>query len=400
MATDEALFNPLTPEFHANPYPFYQRMRETDPVHLSPLGLWVLTRYDDCVTSLRDPRFGRDGFEAILSAQYGEESETGRLPRSMLFRDPPDHTRLRSLVNRAFTPRVIEGMRGQIKAVVDRLLDQVARRGHMDVIADLAYPLPVTVICDMLGVPVGDHEQMRDWSSDIIRSLDAIGIPSDDSVVERGRVGRRGIADYFRALLPERRRQPRADLLSSLIAVEEQGDRLTEGELLATCVLLFIAGHETTVNLIGNGLLALLRHPGELERLRSEPGLIGSAVEELLRFDSPVQRTARITSAEVEVGGKTLPPGAFVVTAIGAANRDPRHFPDPDRLDIGRSDNRHIAFGFGIHFCLGAPLARVEGQLALGTLMRRMPKLRLASPDLEWRESSTLRGLKALPVEF
>jgi pimeloyl-[acyl-carrier protein] synthase len=352
------------------------------------------------VTSLRDPRFGRDGFEAILSAQYGEESETGRLPRSMLFRDPPDHTRLRSLVNRAFTPRVIEGMRGQIQAVVDRLLDQVERRGHMDVIADLAYPLPVTVICDMLGVPVGDHEQMRDWSSDIIRSLDAIGIPSDDSVVERGRVGRRGIADYFRALLPERRRHPRADLLSSLIAVEEQGDRLTEGELLATCVLLFIAGHETTVNLIGNGLLALLRHPEELERLRSEPALIGSAVEELLRFDSPVQRTARITNAEVEVGGKTLPPGAFVVTAIGAANRDPRHFPDPDRLDIGRSENRHIAFGFGIHFCLGAPLARVEGQLALGTLMRRMPKLRLASPDLEWRESSTLRGLKALPVEF
>ena len=400
MATDEALFNPLTPEFHANPYPFYQRMRESDPVHQSPLGLWVLTRYDDCVTSLRDPRFGRDGFEAILSAQYGEESETGRLPRSMLFRDPPDHTRLRSLVNRAFTPRVIEGMRGQIQAVVDRLLDQVERRGHMDVIADLAYPLPVTVICDMLGVPVGDHEQMRDWSSDIIRSLDAIGIPSDDSVVERGRVGRRGIADYFRALLPDRRRHPRADLLSSLIAVEEQGDRLTEGELLATCVLLFIAGHETTVNLIGNGLLALLRHPEELERLRSEPALIGSAVEELLRFDSPVQRTARITNAEVEVGGKTLPPGAFVVTAIGAANRDPRHFPDPDRLDIGRSENRHIAFGFGIHFCLGAPLARVEGQLALRALMQRMPKLRLAGPDLEWRESSTLRGLKALPVEF
>jgi cytochrome P450 len=400
MATDEALFNPLTPEFHANPYPFYQRMRETDPVHLSPLGLWVLTRYDDCVTSLRDPRFGRDGFEAILSAQYGDESETGRLPRSMLFRDPPDHTRLRSLVNRAFTPRVIEGMRGQIQAVVDRLLDQVEPRGHMDVIGDLAYPLPVTVICDMLGVPVGDHEQMRDWSSDIIRSLDAIGIPSDDSVVERGRVGRRGIADYFRALLPERRRYPRADLLSSLIAVEEQGDRLTEGELLATCVLLFIAGHETTVNLIGNGLLALLWHPAELERLRAQPALIGSAVEELLRFDSPVQRTARITNAEVEVGGKTLPAGAFVVTAIGAANRDPRHFPDPDRLDIGRSENRHIAFGFGIHFCLGAPLARVEGQLALGALMRRMPKLRLAGPDLEWRESSTLRGLKALHVEF
>jgi cytochrome P450 len=249
------------------------------------------------VASLRDPRFGRDGFEAILAAQYGEESDRGRLPRSMLFRDPPDHTRLRSLVNRAFTPRVIEGMRGQIQAVVDRLLDRVERGGHMDVIADLAYPLPVTVICDMLGVPVDDHERIKDWSSDIVRSLDAIGLPSDDSIVERGRVGRRGIADYFRALLPERRRQPRADLLSSLIAAEEQGDRLTEGELLATCVLLFIAGHETTVNLIGNGLLALLRHPDQLARLRAEPGLIGSAIEELLRFDSPVQRTARITNA-------------------------------------------------------------------------------------------------------
>ncbi|MGH7349418.1 MAG: cytochrome P450, partial [Candidatus Rokuibacteriota bacterium] len=291
-------------------------------------------------------------------------------------------------------------MRPQIQVVVDRLLDRVERSRRMDVIADLAYPLPVTVICEMLGVPVGDHERIKDWSSDIIRSLDAIGIPSDDRIVERGRAGRRGLADYFRALLPERRRHPRADLLSSLIAVEEQGDRLTEAELLSTCVLLFIAGHETTVSLIGNGLLALLRHPAEIERLRAEPGLIGSAVEELLRFDSPVQRTARITNAEVEMGGKTIPKGAFVVIAIGAANRDPAHFPDPDRLDIGRHDNRHIAFGFGIHFCLGAPLARVEGQLALGALIRRIPKLRLASPDLEWRESSTLRGLKALPVEF
>jgi cytochrome P450 len=284
--------------------------------------------------------------------------------------------------------------------VVDRLLDRVESHGGMDVIDDLAYPLPVTVICDMLGVPAGDHEQIKAWSSDIIRSLDAIGIPSDPTIVERGRVGRRGIADYFRALLPERRRRPRADLLSSLIAVEEQGDRLTEGELLATCVLLFIAGHETTVNLIGNGLLALLRHPGELARLRREPALIGSAVEELLRYDSPVQRTARITNTEVELGGKTIPKGAFVVTAIGAANRDPAHFPDPDRLDVARADNRHMAFGFGIHFCLGAPLARVEGQLALGTLLQRMPGLRLGAQPLEWRESSTLRGLKALPVEF
>ena len=394
------LFDPLSPAFYADPYPAYRRLRETDPVWLSPLGLWILTGYDDCVMSLRDPRFGRDGFEAILSAQYGEESEPGRLPRSMLFRDPPDHTRLRSLVNRAFTPRVIEGMREQIEGVVHRLLDRVQGRGQMDVIADLAYPLPVTVICDMLGVPVADHEQIRAWSSDTIRSLDAIGIPSDPSIIERGRAGRRGIAEYFRGLLPERRRHPRADLLSSLIAAEEQGDRLTEGELLATCVLLFIAGHETTVNLIGNGLLALLQHPDQLERLRREPGLISRAVEELLRFDSPVQRTARITNAEVELGGKTIPKGAFVVTAIGAANRDPAHFPDPDRLDIARADNRHIAFGFGIHFCLGAPLARVEGQLAIGALLERMPRLRLAGPERQWRESSTLRGLKTLPVVF
>jgi cytochrome P450 len=196
------LFNPLSPEFHTDPYPFYRRLREADPVYLSSLGLWILTRYDDCVTSLRDPRFGRDGFEAILAAQYGEESETGRLPRSMLFRDPPDHTRLRSLVNRAFTPRVIEGMRPQIQGVVDGLLDRVERHRGMDVIADLAYPLPVTVICDMLGVPAGDHEQIKDWSSDIICSLDAIGIPSDDSIVERGRVGRRGIADFSARACP------------------------------------------------------------------------------------------------------------------------------------------------------------------------------------------------------
>jgi hypothetical protein len=397
---DPDLFDPLSPEVHADPYPFYRRLREADPVYLSPIGLWILTGYDDCVTSLRDPRFGRDGFEAILAAQYGEETGAERLPRSMLFRDPPDHTRLRALVNRAFTPRVIEGMRSQIQGVVDHLLDRVERRGGMDVIADLAYPLPVTVICDMLGVPAGDHEQIRHWSSDIIRSLDAIVMPSDPAIVERGRVGRRGLADYFRALLPERRRHPRADLLSSLLAVEEQGDRLTEGELLATCVLLFIAGHETTVNLIGNGLLALLRHPAELDRLRRQPALIGSAVEELVRYDSPVQRTARITNAPVELGGRTIPPGAFVVTVIGAANRDPAQFPDPDRLDVARAENRHIAFGFGIHFCLGAPLARVEGQLALGTLLRRLPRLRLTGAALEWRESSTLRGLRALPVEF
>jgi pimeloyl-[acyl-carrier protein] synthase len=395
----EALFNPFLPEFHADPYPFYHRLRATDPVHQTPMGFWVLTRYDDVVMVLRDPRFGRDAFEPMLAAIYGDAKEPGRLPRSMLFRDPPDHTRLRALVSKAFTPRVIESMRSHIQDIVDRLLDRVRDANGMDVIADLAYPLPVTVICEMLGVPPGDQDTIRQWSSDVARSLDAIGVPSDAEIVARGRAARRELGDYFRRLLPERRRHPRDDLLSLLIAAEEAGDKLSEGELLATCVLLFIAGHETTVNLIGNGLLALLRHPDQLTRLRDDPALIHSAVEELLRYDSPVQRTARITNTDVEVDGRTIAKGSMVVAAIGAANRDPAHFPEPDRLDIARRDNRHVAFGFGIHFCLGAPLARVEGQIALGTLLRRMPRMTVAGTPA-WRESSTLRGLTALPVTF
>lgn len=400
MATTEILFDPYRPEFHADPYPFYHRLRREDPVHQSPMGFWVLTRYEDVVTVLRDPRFGREGFEQLFTAVYGEETDPGRLPRSMLVRDPPDHTRLRALVNKAFTPRVVEGMRRHIREIVDHLLDRVEAARAMDVIADLAYPLPVTVICEMLGVPTEDQEPIKRWSSDVARSLDALGMPADLEIVERGRAGRRALGEYFRRLLPERRKRPGPDLLTSLIAAEEQGDRLTEGELLAMCVLLFIAGHETTVNLIGNGLLALLRHPGELERLRTDPALIPGAVEELLRYDGPVQRTARITQAEVEVDGRQIDKGAMVVAVIGAANRDPAHFPDPDRLDVARRDNRHLAFGFGIHFCLGAPLARVEGQLAIGSVLRRLPGLRLATDAPEWRESSTLRGLKRLPVTF
>jgi len=397
MAASEELFNPFRPEFHADPYPFYHRLRSVEPVHQTSMGFWVLTRYDDVVMVLRDPRFGRDGFEHLLAAVYGDDRESGRLSRSMLFRDPPDHTRLRALVSKAFTPRVIESMRAHIREIVDRLLDRVQDSHGMDVIADLAYPLPVTVICEMLGVPAGDQGAIRQWSSDVARSLDAIGMPSDAEIVTRGRAARRELADYFRRLLPERRRHPQDDLLSLLIAAEEAGDKLSEGELLATCILLFIAGHETTVNLIGNGALALLRHPDQLGRLRDDPALIHSAVEELLRYDSPVQRTARITNTDVEVDGRTIAKGSMVVAAIGAANRDPAHFPEPDRLDIARRDNRHVAFGFGIHFCLGAPLARVEGQIALGTLLRRMPRMTVAGTPA-WRESSTLRGLTALPV--
>ncbi len=400
MATTDVLFNPFLPEFHADPYPAYRRLRELDPVHQTPLGLWILTRYDDVLMSLRDARFGREGFAPLLEAAYGSPGEAGTLPRSMLFQDPPDHTRLRSLVSKAFTPRVIEGMRAHIQEIVDRLLDRVEGKGGMDVIEDLAYPLPVTVICEMLGVPVKDHPAIRQWSADVARSLDALGLGASDEVVERGRAGRRALGDYFRRLVPERRRHLENDLLSGLIAAEEQGDKLSEGELISTCILLFIAGHETTVNLIGNGMLALLRHADQLRLLREEPALITSAIEEFLRYDSPVQRTARVCSERVEVGGRTIDKGAMVVAAIGAANRDPAHFSDPDRLDITRRDNRHVSFGFGIHFCLGAPLARVEGQVAIGTLLRRHPRFTLATATPEWRESSTLRGLKTLPLSF
>ena len=394
MTSTEVEFNPFLPEFHANPYPFYHRLRAADPVHRTGMGLWVLTRYDDVVTVLRDPRFGREGFDQILANVYGEGA------RSMLFRDPPDHTRLRGLVSQAFTPRMIERMRSHIQEIVDRLLDRVQNANAMDVILDLAYPLPVTVICEMLGVPTDAHSGIRQWSADLARSVDAIGMPTDEDVVKRGRAAQQALLDYFRDLIGERRQAPRDDLLSLLIAAEEQGDKLTEGELLITCNLLFVAGHETTVNLIGNGLLALLNHPDELAKLRADPALLPGAVEELLRYDSPVQRTGRITNTDVEIDGRNIAKGSFVVTAIGAANRDPAHFPDPDRLDITRRDNRHVAFGFGIHFCLGAPLARLEGQIAIGTLLRRMPGLRLATSTLEWRESSTLRGLKRLPVTF
>jgi cytochrome P450 len=400
VASSEVVFNPLLPEFHADPYPFYRQLREEDPVHQSPLGIWVLTRYDDAVMVLRDPRFGREGLAELMEGRLGAGSVRPANTRDMLFRDPPDHTRLRALVSRAFTPRVVEAMRPHIQEIVDGLLDGVEGARGMDVIEDLAYPLPVRVICEMLGVPIADQEVFKGWSADIARSLDASILPAGSEVITRGQEAGDALREYFRSLIAGRRKQPRPDLLSALIAAEEQGDKLSEPELVATCVLLLIAGHETTVNLIGNGLLALLRHPDQLRALAADPALIQTGVEELLRFDGPVQRTGRMTMADVEIGGKPIPKGSIVAAVIGAANRDPAHFADPDRLDIARRENRHIAFGFGIHFCLGAPLARIEGQVAIGTLLRRMPALKLVSDTPEWRESSVLRGLKTLPVTF
>jgi pimeloyl-[acyl-carrier protein] synthase len=392
-------FNPMDPEFLADPYPTYHRLRAEAPVHYSPLGFWVLTRYEDVAAVLRDARFIKEPLAALVAARFGSEVPRG-VGLSMLDRDPPDHTRLRGLVSKAFTPRVVEGLRPRIQEIVDGLIARAEAAGSMDLIEEFAYPIPVNVICEMMGVPVQDHERFKGWSLDIARGLDSIWLPPDSEIPRRSAAARHAISDYFRELIAQRRASPRSDLLSALIAAEEAGDKLNEEELLATCILILIAGHETTVNLIGNGVLALLRNPEELRRLRATPGLITTAVEELLRYDGPVQRTARVASDDVTIGGHTIRKGEMVMPFIGAADRDPAQFPEPDRLDLARADNRHIAFGWGIHFCLGAPLARVEGQIAINTLVQRLPRLALVSDAVEYRQSLTLRGLKALPVKF
>ncbi|HJY84582.1 MAG TPA: cytochrome P450 [Candidatus Binatia bacterium] len=391
-------FNPLLPEFRANPYPLYYRLRAEDPVHRSTLtGFWVLSRYADVAMVLRDNRFSRKDSATFLGERFGAGPVQQVYSKWMLFRDPPDHTRLRNLVNKAFTPRAIENLRPRIQEIVDFLIDAVANVGAMDVMVDFAYPLPVIVICEMLGVPSADRDRFKDWSGDIARTLDPIQTPE---MAERGNAVVQNVAEYFHALISERRRNPQEDMLSSLIAAEEQGDKLSEEELLATCILLFSAGHETTVNLIGNGTLALLQHPDQLAKLRDNPELIQSAIEESLRYDSPVQLTGRWVNEDVEIGSQVIHGGEMVLTLLGAANRDPVQFPDPDRFDITRSDNRHLAFGQGIHFCLGAALARLEAQLAIGTLLRRLPKLTRQTTTPEWREAFTLRGLRVLPVTF
>ncbi|HEY7140592.1 MAG TPA: cytochrome P450 [Methylomirabilota bacterium] len=393
-----AELNFLDPAFLEDPYPAYHRLRAEDPVHRHPLGFYVLTRYDDVAGFLRDGRFGKGGYQALFESRFGSGPDGPWLPMSMLFRDPPDHTRLRALVSKAFTPRVVEGLRAHIQAIVDRLLDGLAGAGRVDVVEALAYPLPVTVISELLGVPAGDSETVKVWSRDVARALDAIALPVAPEVIERGSRATEEIAQYFRGLVEERRRRPGDDLLSGLVEAEEAGDRLSERELLATCLLLYVAGHETTVNLIGNGLLILLRHPAERRRLEADPGLLPGAIEELLRYDGPVQRVGRMASRDAEIAGVQIPQGSLVLGLLGAANRDPAHFPEPDRLDLGRDQPRHLAFGSGIHYCLGAPLARIEAQVAIGTVLRRFPALALAAERPVWRPSSTLRGLEALTV--
>ncbi len=388
-------FDPRSPEFRRNPYPYYDMLRSAVPVfHWETWNVIFLTRHDDCSELLRDNRLGH--------GSMGEPSPTQQAlfamqSQWMLFKDPPDHTRLRGLVHKAFTPRMVEQLRGVTQSIADRLLDQVQAAGSMDLIADLAYPLPVTVIAAMLGIPEADRDAFHEWSDALARSLD---LTEDPAVYARATVAAATFTEYLRELADRRRVEPRDDLLSALVAVEEAGEHLTESELYATCALLLVAGHETTINLIGNGTLALLQHPEQLQLLRQEPTLLRTAVEELLRYDSPVQMTSRIVLAPLTIRGKTLAKGQQVSFMLGAANRDPEVFANADRLDIQRKNNPHLAFGSGIHYCLGAPLARLEGQIAFETLLRRMPNLALATTTPVYRDNYVLRGLETLPVAF
>jgi hypothetical protein len=393
----------FTKEMLQDPYPTYHRLRSDDPVHWDAAdGRWVLTRYDDIATVLRSPAASSDRSSALAAlAPTSVRPLLAFRANSMLNTDAPKHTRLRALVTKAFTARAVEVMTEKIERLVDGFLDAVQARGRMDVIADLAYPLPVTVIADMLGVPPEDRDQFKRWSDDLAL-LAGSSSTSDMTLDQFHRIAQafQDLTAYFARIVAERRVQPRDDLLSALAQAEEAGDRLSADELYANAALLLVAGNETTTNLIGNGTLALLRNPGQLARLTADPSLIPTAVEELLRFDSPVQFTVRVLTDEISLGGKSLRSGQMVLLLIGAANRDPEHFADPDRLDVTRTDNKHLAFGLGSHFCLGAPLARLEARVAFQTLLRRMPGLRLDGPEPRYRPHFNLRGLTALPVRF
>jgi cytochrome P450 len=392
----------FAPETRRDPHPLYHQLRAEQPVAPLPEGDgWILTRWADCAAVLRDPKWSSSPDHRPADSTGGpsiseDMSQVGM--KTLLFLDPPDHTRLRRLVSKAFTPRRIEQLRGHVAEIMDELLSSVKPGEPFDVVTAFAYPLPLIVICELMGVPLEDRHQFEGWSADATRLLDG---DIDEETMNKGIVAAMYFLNYFNGLFEQRRAEPRDDLLSGLIAVEEAGDVLTEEELRSIVLLLFLAGHETTVNLIGNGLFALMQHRDQWDRLCADPeGLAASAVEELLRFDGPVHVTGRVATDDLEVNGRTVPKQTEVVALLAAANRDPERFPDPDRLDIGREDNQHLTFSHGIHYCLGAALARLEGQVVFSTLAQRFPQMKLAVPaeDIEYREHFVLRGLKALPV--
>jgi cytochrome P450 len=398
---EDLLLNPFEPGFTDNPYPQYRRLRTTEPVHHHPFGYWVVSSHREVSQLLRSdlsvdsrklaPRPIRDQPEQMTGV--GEQTV---LNLSMADRDPPDHTRLRSLVTKVFTGRAIAALEPEIVTLVDESLDRIASAGHVDLVEELAFPLPFTVISRMLGMPPTDHQRIRELSGTLVRSLEVVG---DEETMRAIVHAGEELSALTRDLLDWKRANPADDLLTALIAAEHEGSVLSDEELVAQIVLLYIAGHETTVNLIANGVLALLRNPGELTRLRAEPDLITNAVEEFLRYDSPVQETCRITTAPLLLGDKEIPAGEFVIAGLASANRDETHFgPDADQLRLDRPDARtHLSFSSGRHHCLGAALARLEGRVAIGRLVSRFPDLSLAGPVV-WNGRANLRGPAKLPA--
>jgi cytochrome P450 len=394
-----SLYHLLEPEVLANPYPLYHELRSTAPVHWDPyLHAWVVTRYAEVVQVFQHFLAARTPSPEHLAAMdMAELSPIAQvMVRQMLFLDPPDHTRVRTLAARAFTPRRVEVLRGHIREITNQLLDAVEAKGRMEVIGDVGAPLPAIVTTEMLGVPSRDWKMLRRWSTDFAEMLG--NFQHNPGRAARVLQSLEEMTAYFQAAVRQQAEEPSEGLVNALAQAEVNGDRFSEEEVVANLIVTMVGGLETTTNLIGNGLLSLLRHPEQLERLRGDPELIPSAVEELLRYESPSQHTARLAPEDVELGGRQIRRRQAVIAVMGAANRDPERFPEPDRLDLGRQDNRHLAFGWAGHFCFGAPLARIEGQIAFGALLSRFPDLQLEPEPLAWRENLGLRGLKALPV--
>lgn len=403
------VFDPFDPQWASDPFPLYAALRERAPIHRNDLGFWVLASYADCLAVLRDRRSSSDslnidterlpeGFRTPV-AEDDTVAQAMLEMRPFLFRDPPDHTRLRGLVSKAFTPKVVESLRARTQRAVDELLDAALEAGEVDLVDALAYPLPVRVICDLLGVPHTDHEIFREWSDALARGLDPDFLLTAEVIEARSQAIVQ-FSQYFFELLAARRRHPGDDFLSQLAAAEDGGAVLSEGELLSTCILLLVAGHETTVNLIGGGTLALLRHPDQWARFRTDPDVNRAAVEEMLRYVSPVQLTGRTFLEDCEFGGVEFRAGDFAMLLLGSANHDPTRFDEPEEFDIGRNPNPHLGFGFGIHHCLGAPLARMETQVALNSLARRAPSLSLSTDRVTYKSNVVLRGLESLPVSM
>jgi cytochrome P450 len=387
------------PEHRADPHPIYRAMRAAAPVFPSTFepDTYLLTGFADCEAILRDPRWSSDPSHRTVQDDDIDVRTALSLSDAniLLFTDPPDHTRIRKLMSKAFTPRSVERLRPKVQAIVDELLDGVAERGSVEIVGELGYTVPVTVICEMLGVPLADRDQFGPWSSDASRLLDGV---LDEETTNRGLLGAMQIIAYLGDLIAARRVDPQDDLLSALVHAEDEGVGLSEEELRLNTLLLFVAGHETTMNLIGNGMYALLRNRDQFDRLRADPSLIAGAVEELLRFDGPVHISSRTAVTDVEVNGHPFRAGETALTILAAANRDPARFTDPDRLDIGRDEGPHLTFSYGIHYCLGAALARLEGQVVINSLVQRFGDMAIRTEPVTYRDHFVLRGLRELEV--